>query len=174
MLLQLNPPLPVITPLGNALAHLLIDYGPEMDLHWVCFQDATGECWTFGNPEIRAATNRTLNRPSGETIVPEAVEDARAEATGDGKVAVEFAVRLIREALENSAGLTVRELSAATNLSLYQTKAVLVSHTDEFEQFLKGTSGKRGMRPYHYRLKEPNGTEPCQSKSIPDGEQPQF
>jgi len=61
-MLQLNPPIPVITPKGNAMAHTLIDYGIEHNLLWVCFQDATGECWTWSNKDIRAQSNITLGR----------------------------------------------------------------------------------------------------------------
>ncbi len=61
-ILQLEPPLPVVTPKGEAIAHFMIDYGPESHLHWVCFQDETGECWTWPNPEIRASKNITLGR----------------------------------------------------------------------------------------------------------------
>ena len=64
MILQLNPPLPVMTPKGEALAHILIDYGAEHDLLWVTFQD-TGECWTWRNPEIRAMKNITMGRSHG-------------------------------------------------------------------------------------------------------------
>jgi hypothetical protein len=42
MMLQLHQPIPVITPKGKAMAHVLIDYGPDYDLLWVCFQDQTG------------------------------------------------------------------------------------------------------------------------------------
>ena len=62
MIHQLNPPLPVITPKGPALAHVLIDYGPEHNLLWVCFQDKTGECWTWANTHIKAQTNVTMGR----------------------------------------------------------------------------------------------------------------
>jgi hypothetical protein len=62
MISQLNPPLPVSTPKGSGLAHLVIDYGPEHNLFWVVFIDATGECWTYPNPEIRAQKNITLGR----------------------------------------------------------------------------------------------------------------
>ena len=62
MLLQLNPPLPVVTPKGKALAHVLIDLGAEHDLIWVCFQDQTGECWSWGNRDIRAQQNPTMGR----------------------------------------------------------------------------------------------------------------
>jgi hypothetical protein len=62
VLLQLNPPLPVNTPKGKGLAHLVIDYGPEHNLNWTVFIDKTGECWTFCNSEIRAQNNVTLGR----------------------------------------------------------------------------------------------------------------
>lgn len=61
MLLQLNPPLPLTTPKGRGLAHMVIDYGPEHNLLWVVFQDS-GEIWTFGNPEVRADQNITMGR----------------------------------------------------------------------------------------------------------------
>ena len=61
-MLQLNPPLPVVTPKGKALAHVLIDYGPEADLIWICFQD-TGEIWCWQNQEVRAGKNITFQRP---------------------------------------------------------------------------------------------------------------
>lgn len=62
MILQLNPPLPLITPKGKGWAHFLIDYGQEHDLFWVVFQDETGECWTWLNNNIKIQTNITLNR----------------------------------------------------------------------------------------------------------------
>jgi len=61
MMIQLDPPIPVTTPNGNALAHVLIDYGPEYDLMWVCFE-ANNECWTWRNQDIRAQTNITFGR----------------------------------------------------------------------------------------------------------------
>ena len=62
-MLQLNPPLPVMTPKGLGLAHVLIDYGVEADLVWVVFQD-TGECWSWRNQDIRAQDNVTFGRVS--------------------------------------------------------------------------------------------------------------
>lgn len=62
MIIQLTPPLPLITPKGPALAHVLIDEGIEYHLKWVCFLDRSGECWTFSNPEIRAQKNLTHGR----------------------------------------------------------------------------------------------------------------
>ena len=61
-ILQLNPPLPLMTPKGKAWCHAVIDYGQEHDLQWVCFIDATGECWTYANPEITIQNNITLGR----------------------------------------------------------------------------------------------------------------
>jgi hypothetical protein len=61
-MLQLDPPIPLTTPKGEALAHFLIDYGVEYDLLWVCFQGETGECWTWSNPDIRGPKNITFDR----------------------------------------------------------------------------------------------------------------
>lgn len=60
-MLQLNPPIPVITPLGKGLAQVLIDYGVEHDLLWVVFQSSS-ECWTWRNQDIRADVNITFGR----------------------------------------------------------------------------------------------------------------
>jgi hypothetical protein len=62
MILQLNPPIPLDTPKGSALAHMVIDYGPEHNLIWVCFIDSTGECWSYDNTQIRAQKNITMGR----------------------------------------------------------------------------------------------------------------
>lgn len=78
MLLQLNPPLPMSTPKGEALAHILIDYGPESDLYWTVFVTATGEVWTFSNRDIRASKNITL----GRTCVTEPTLSAGNAARG--------------------------------------------------------------------------------------------
>ena len=62
-LLQLDPPIPVdVVGRGKGLAHVLIDYGPEFDLLWVVFLDATGECWTVNNRLVRGQTNETMGR----------------------------------------------------------------------------------------------------------------
>ena len=77
MIHQLDPPLPLQTPKGSGLAHILIDYGPEFDLHWTVFLDENGECWTFRNREVRACRNITLGRthpdrpaPSKDDVAP--------------------------------------------------------------------------------------------------------
>lgn len=66
MMLQLNPPLPVETPRGKAVAHMVIDYGPESDLLWICFDDETGECWSWPNPKIRIQNNISYGRTVAE------------------------------------------------------------------------------------------------------------
>lgn len=62
MMIQLNPALPINTPKGEGIAHVLIDYGIEDNLYWDVFINETGECWTFSNKEIRACKNITLGR----------------------------------------------------------------------------------------------------------------
>ena len=66
MLIQLNPPLPVNTPRGKALAQILIDYGAEHDLIWVCFQQENGEIWCWKNQDVRAERNITFGRDPDE------------------------------------------------------------------------------------------------------------
>lgn len=62
MILQLNPPIPLMTSKGKGLAHLVIDYGPEHHLLWVVFLDEGRECWTFANPYVMAQVNVTMGR----------------------------------------------------------------------------------------------------------------
>jgi len=59
---RIDPPLPFETPKGPAMAHFLIDYGPEHHLLWVCFQDDSGECWTWSNKDIRLQHNLSMGR----------------------------------------------------------------------------------------------------------------
>lgn len=66
-LLQLNPALPVVTPLGKALAVIL--QGDDWDVYWCCFQIQTGECWWWGNHLIRLETNITTGRLGQSKIV---------------------------------------------------------------------------------------------------------
>lgn len=62
MLTQLTQPLPLWTPSGYAQAHLVIDYGMDQDLQWVCFVVASGECRTFLNKDVRLVENETMGR----------------------------------------------------------------------------------------------------------------
>lgn len=59
-ILQLNPTIPLDTPKGKAHAHVLIDYGEESHVLWLCFVDETGEAWTFRNTEVRLQKNETM------------------------------------------------------------------------------------------------------------------
>ena len=61
MMMQLKPALPVVTPKGKGMAHVMIDYGVEADLIWVVFQE-DGECWCWRNQDIRAEKNITFGR----------------------------------------------------------------------------------------------------------------
>jgi hypothetical protein len=61
-IVRIDPAIPLLTPKGPAYAHFLIDYGVEDNLHWVCFQDDTGECWTWDNSKVRATKNITIDR----------------------------------------------------------------------------------------------------------------
>jgi hypothetical protein len=65
MMIQLCPTIPLDTPKGPAHAHLLIDYGQEHHLLWVCFIDETGECWTYQNTEIKLQPNPTMGIRQG-------------------------------------------------------------------------------------------------------------
>tara|TARA_A100001015_G_C15042350_1_gene740628 strand:- start:3928 stop:4215 length:288 start_codon:yes stop_codon:yes gene_type:complete len=65
-LLQLNPPIPVETPMGEGLAQIIIDYSPEYSIHWVVFLRENGQCWTFTNEDIRAQRNITAGRLTPE------------------------------------------------------------------------------------------------------------
>lgn len=76
-MLQLNPPLPLLTPKGEGYAHILIDYGPESDLYWTVFITATAEVWTFANREVRASKNITLGRTHVEPLPMPIMADAR-------------------------------------------------------------------------------------------------
>ena len=75
-MIQLNPPIPLMTAKGQGLAHFLLDYGPEFDLFWTVFLDETGECWTFNNRDIRACKNITLGR--GQVSAPRPAPSASA------------------------------------------------------------------------------------------------
>lgn len=65
MRIQLNPPLEVETPKGRGFAEVLIDYGLESDLYFVCVLN-NGEIWTFKNKDIKATQNITAGRKYGK------------------------------------------------------------------------------------------------------------
>ncbi len=71
-LLQLEPPIPLTTPLGRGVAWLVIDYGVELDLRWVVADERTGRVYTWSNRDVRAQANLTEQRR-----VPEIPEQRR-------------------------------------------------------------------------------------------------
>lgn len=61
-LMRLDPPLALTTPLGDAMAVMVIDEGRDEPLRFVTFVSSTGECWAFTQPEVRLWTNLTEGR----------------------------------------------------------------------------------------------------------------
>lgn len=57
--MQLNPPIHVITPLGEGLAFLLED--GRSGVEWQVFIKRTGESWWFRNLHVRLAQDATEN-----------------------------------------------------------------------------------------------------------------
>jgi hypothetical protein len=57
MMLQLNPPLWVSTPLGEGHCLFLIDYGPSINTVWVIHQFETGEVVHVDSSEVRVMGN---------------------------------------------------------------------------------------------------------------------
>lgn len=62
MILEIKQLIWLQTPKGQGIAKFLIDNGPESDLMWVCFIQATSEIWTFSNYDVRVSDNVTLGR----------------------------------------------------------------------------------------------------------------
>ena len=65
MILQLNPPIHVYTPLGEAFARLILDYGPDLNSVWVCDIFSNRACVHVDSAEIRFGENEMydLQRP---------------------------------------------------------------------------------------------------------------
>jgi hypothetical protein len=83
MLLQLDPPVPVETPKGKGLAHVLIDYGLEIDLVWIVFIDESRECWSFRNRDVRGQANITFGRqPKQIAFHPNGPSNHETQRTG--------------------------------------------------------------------------------------------
>lgn len=62
-ILQLDPIIPVVTPLGEGLAYFLWSTGAD-ELHWGVCQTETSESWWFKNSDIRYNTNLSMGRPA--------------------------------------------------------------------------------------------------------------
>lgn len=64
-MLQLNPPIPLVTSRGKARAIVLIDRSEDHDLEWVCILENTGEIWVVPNKDVRQIENWTFSRSAG-------------------------------------------------------------------------------------------------------------
>lgn len=59
MIIQLNPIIPVRTPLGDGFAILVIDYGPHLNSCWCVALRATGEIKHFDANNVKMDKNWT-------------------------------------------------------------------------------------------------------------------
>ena len=57
MILQLNPPIWVLTPKGEGFALFLIDYGPSLNSVWVVHQFDDGNVIHVDSAEIKICGN---------------------------------------------------------------------------------------------------------------------
>lgn len=64
---QLSPTIPLETSFGKATAHVMIDYGEEHYVLFVCFIDATGECRTLRADQVKMQNNQTMRPKENET-----------------------------------------------------------------------------------------------------------
>jgi hypothetical protein len=78
---QLDPPMRVITPLGNAVAYFV--WTEDRAVFWGVFQDETGEQWWFENYYVRIdpSITDTPHRTSAIFIPPD-LEAALAKHRG--------------------------------------------------------------------------------------------
>jgi hypothetical protein len=83
MILQLNPTIRVITPLGEAIAFFIQEQGQE--IYFGVFQVATGEQWWFENDKIRLNPCLTEGHPSYSAITPMAGLEKHLERHGGSK-----------------------------------------------------------------------------------------
>lgn len=69
MMLQLNPPVWVTTPLGEGFAILVIDYGPALNSVWAVHLFADGQLVHVESNEIRVMGNEMYGIKNPETPV---------------------------------------------------------------------------------------------------------
>ena len=60
-MLQLNPPIPVKTPLGDGWALIVIDYGPNFNTVWTVSLKENGQIKHFESNDIKVEKNYTFN-----------------------------------------------------------------------------------------------------------------
>jgi len=68
-LLQLDPCIPVVGPLGKGQAMGWIDYGAEGELLWIVGDDATGQIWLLPTKDVRLQANLSMGRHRPEKPV---------------------------------------------------------------------------------------------------------
>jgi hypothetical protein len=68
MITQLNPPLPVVTPLGRAQAHFVWEVSIEHYVMFLCWHDKTGECFVFPHHVLRLTPNISNGHPTHTPI----------------------------------------------------------------------------------------------------------
>lgn len=61
MMLQLNPPIWVATPLGEGFALMVIDYGPALNSVWLVHIFADGQLVHVESNDIRVMGNEMYN-----------------------------------------------------------------------------------------------------------------
>ncbi len=66
MIIQLNPAIHVMTPLGEAFARLIIDYGPDVNTVWVCDIFKNRACVHVDSAEIRFGPNEMYDLQAPE------------------------------------------------------------------------------------------------------------
>lgn len=67
MIIQLNPPIWVSTPIGEGHALLVIDYGPSINTVWVVHQFDTGAVVHIDSSEVRVMGNQMYGIPHPDT-----------------------------------------------------------------------------------------------------------
>ncbi len=88
---QCNPPIEVVTPLGDGLAMFIMSDVTDQSHMWGVRQLATGECWWWLNHYIRFGQNISIGQPTITPIdAPDGLEKHRARyaalSAGEGKV----------------------------------------------------------------------------------------
>lgn len=78
---RINPPIEVVTPLGEGIANFLWGESPD-SLYWGVCIIATGESWWFQNHRIRYNTNITMGRTKVSDIPPMPGLEGHAERNG--------------------------------------------------------------------------------------------
>jgi hypothetical protein len=68
-LLQLNPPIPVVTPKGDGMAVVVIDYGPALNSIWIVILDDSHKFIHVDSAELLGAGNEMWDMKHPEPMV---------------------------------------------------------------------------------------------------------